>query len=131
MSIGYQFPFQVSSGSVGYFQMTNSELQAVSSNLRVLLLTNRGERPMNFDFGCNLREFLFEQASRDELGQRIADRVIQQVTRWMPFVSLVRLNVLFTEDDSAVPENSMLLKISFKLTSRPDQIETFTQLVSA
>lgn len=130
MPVGYSYPFQASSGSVGYFQMTGTQLDAVASNLRVLLLTNRGERPMNFDFGCNLREFLFEQSTRDELGQRVADRVIQQVVRWMPFVTLVTLNVLFTEDDPSVPENAMLLSLTFKLTSRPDQT-TLTQLVSA
>ena len=119
MPVGYQFPFQVSSGSVGYFQMTQTQLEATKANLKVLILTNRGERPMNFDFGCNLREFLFEQLTRDELGQKIADRIAQQVSLWMPSVSLTNLNVMFSEDESSIAENEARVFLTFKLNSSP------------
>ena len=131
MAVGYHFPFQVSSGSVGYFQMTNTEFDAIRSNIKVLLLTNWGERPMQYNFGCNLREFLFEQLHTEELGQRIADRIIQQMTKWMTFVKLVELNVIFPEDDNTIQQNSIKLKISFSLSSKPAVIETFSQTISS
>lgn len=130
MAIGYHFPFQVSSGSVGYFQMTNTEYDAIRSNIKVLLLTNWGERPMRFDFGCNLREFLFEQMRDEEAEQKIAERIMQQMSKWMPFVTLTKLNVIFPASDNSLPDNSFLISMAFKLTSKPDKVETFSQVVS-
>lgn len=130
MPIGYQFPFQISTGSVGYFEMTNSVADSVASNLRVLLLTNWGERPMNYNFGCNLREFLFEQSTREDLSQKIADRIIQQVSKWMPNVELTTLYVLLPEDDSSLPPNGLVVKIGFKVIGKNVSGE-FDQIVLA
>lgn len=127
MPIGYQFPFQQSTGSLGLMQMTSTELDAIKSNLKVLLLTNWGERPMSYDFGCNLREFLFEQLGNEETSAKIADRIMQQVNKWMPFLTLTNLNILFEQDDPAIPSNAMLIKISFILNRKTTG--TVTQLI--
>ena len=55
MAIGFSFPFQVATGSLGYFSVTEDELSAVDANLKSLLLTNWGERVMHFEFGGNLK----------------------------------------------------------------------------
>jgi len=120
MPIGFTLPFSKSSGSVGYFETTSDEMSATRENLKSLLLTNWGERAMHYNFGCNFKEFLFENVHQDELKSRIADRVASQVEMWMPFVSVTNLDVLFAEDDANVPENAVQVKIEFRLDSRPD-----------
>lgn len=129
MPIGFTLPFSASSGSVGYFETTETKLDAVTQNMRSLLLTNWGERVNRYYFGCNFREFLFENNGSDELRSKIADRILTQVEKWMPFVNIDTLNVLVPEVDSTVPENSVKVKMIFSLNSNPDLKSRFDLLV--
>jgi phage baseplate assembly protein W len=120
MPIGFVFPFTQATGSLGYFEVTRNELDAVYANIRSLLMTNWGERVNHYFMGGNLREFLFEPMRGDDLKNRVADRIISQINTWIPYVTIDELNILFPEDDSTIQENSMFIRISFRLTSKPD-----------
>lgn len=110
MSIGLTFPFSQSTGSLGYLEPTNDVVSAIQSNLRVLLMTNWGERPMRYDFGVNMREFIFEPAT-DELRGRIAERVRNQLSKRMPFLSLSELYIIFTGEQGTAVENGITVKM--------------------
>lgn len=122
--VGFTFPFARTTGSLGYLETTNDSISAVKENLRSLLLTNRGERVMHSDFGCNLSEFLFENIVGDHLREIISDRIRSQVARWMPFVSVIQLDVLFPEDNLSISEHAIGIRIEFGLSSRPDLFAT-------
>lgn len=130
MSIGFKLPFSKATGSIGYFETTDTELAAVTENLRSLLITNWGERVMHYNFGCNFREFLFENYLKEEVKQRIADRIITQVSMWLPFVSIDDLNILTNEDDALVSDNTIKIVIRFKMVNRPDFSSVLTHTVS-
>lgn len=130
MAIGLSFPFTRASGSVGYFEVTRNELDAIYANLRSLLLTNWGERVMHYFFGAHLREFQFEPLRGEELKGRIADRIISQVDTWMPYLSIEELNILFSEDDPSVAENAIFIRLRFRLNSRPDLSGVLNQPVT-
>lgn len=112
MSIGFNFPFAPATGSLGYLEVTDDVISSITANLRSLLLTNRGERVMHVDFGCNFREFIFEQKSKS-LRSRIAERVTSQVAKWMPFITMTALYVSFSDEDSSIPENGFHIHIDF------------------
>lgn len=110
MPIGVSFPFQLSTGSLGYLEVTNDVVSAIKSNVASLLSTNWGERVMHFDFGCNFREFLFEQKNQS-LRIRIADRVKSQLAKWMPFLNLVGISIYFSDSDPSVDENGFRIEL--------------------
>lgn len=126
MSIGFTVPFSRSTGSLGYFETTQDEVSAVHENLKSLLLTNWGERLMHYSFGCNLSEFLFEQIHGEELKDSIRERIIHQVERWMPFVAVDDIDVVFEEDDSSIGSNTMFVVMKFRVASRPNLSETLS-----
>ena len=130
MPIGLTLPFSKSTGSVGHFEYTDDELSAVRENLRSLLVTNWGERVMHFNFGCNLREFLFEPYTSNEVKERIADRIITQVATWLPFVSVQDLNILTKEDDLSILDNTFKIMIKFRLINRPDLSSILTHVIA-
>lgn len=103
MPISVTFPFALSTGSLGYLEPTADVVDSLKSNVRSLLMTNWGERVMHADFGCNLRQFLFEQRT-NSLRSAIAERVKSQLSRWMPFIQLAGLYVTFSEEDPAIPD---------------------------
>lgn len=126
MSIGFNFPFQLATGSLGYLEVTDDVVSAIKANVRSLLLTNRGERVMHIDFGCNLREFLFEPQTKS-LKVRIAERIKSQLARWMPYLTLTGLFVTFPDEDSAVPQNGFHIHLDLVYGNIPigaDQLFT-------
>lgn len=126
MNIGFTLPFSRSTGSLGYFEMTRDELSAVGENIKSLLLTNWGERVNHYNLGCNLIEFLFENNDVDELRERISDRIESQIAMWLPFVVIEKIKVTFPEEDSNLKDHAVLISVSFRLTSRPNLINTIT-----
>ena len=57
--VGVRFPLDHS--QEGFFYKTKTILEQAKSNMRNLLLTSKGERVMQHNFGSRLRELLFEQ----------------------------------------------------------------------
>ena len=65
--IGIGFPLGFS--NTGLFHQTKNVLEQASYNLRNLLLTSKGERVGQPDFGCELTDIIFEQEYTNELGE--------------------------------------------------------------
>lgn len=84
---------------------------------------------MQFYFGCNLKEFLFEQRN-STLASVIADRVIQQVAKWMPFLRIDSLNILFEGDLPSIPENGLAVNLVASIVSDPTKTVTLFQAVT-
>ena len=57
--IGLELPFARS--RAGLFGLTETTLEQAGHNIKNLLLTAKGDRVMQPDFGSRLRELLFEQ----------------------------------------------------------------------
>ena len=68
-AIGITLPIQI--GNVAFNQSFTTAVQ-IESNIKNLLLTKKGERLMQPDFGCGLQELLFEPNDSD-LESRIED----------------------------------------------------------
>jgi phage baseplate assembly protein W len=117
MPIGFTVPFAQSTSSVGYFYATTTDAEAALADLKSLALTNWGERPMHYELGFNLREFLFEQITA-ETAQRVDDRVRSQMARWLPFLGLKSLDIKFPNDQA------IQLVIKFFMISKPNSVET-------
>ncbi|KAA3661187.1 MAG: phage tail protein [Chloroflexi bacterium] len=79
--------------------------QNVRESIRLILLTEPGERLMREEFGCGLRQFLFEPntvATR----KLIQEQINEAIRRWEPRVKVEELIV------SADPNNLRLINIS-------------------
>lgn len=111
MSIGLTMPLARTTGSVGYFASTTTELQATYYNLKALLLTNWGERPNHFYLGCNLGEYLFAQQVA-ETRELIIQRIESQVAEYLPYITLDKVDVSFGSD------HRINIKVSFSLKDR-------------
>jgi phage baseplate assembly protein W len=64
----------------------------VRESIRLILLTEPGERLMREEFGCGLRRFLFEP-NTVTTRQLIRDRIAQAIGRWEPRVALEAVEV--------------------------------------
>ena len=114
-NINIKFPMRKS--SKGAFDMNQSTIRAVADDLRILIISNYGERPIHYDFGANLRKILFEQSPN--IKQQIIDSITSAVDKWMSFVTLQNIEV----DDNATNGTLRLNEIKVKITFLVGQLE--------
>ena len=99
----------------GFFPGTSTTLSQTSSNIRNLLLTNKGERVGQPEFGCGLLQILFEPMS-DSLLDDIKATIEEAMAIWLPHVLVSKLNVGRGEEEP----NQLIIEIEFSLTIQPD-----------
>jgi len=104
---GLGFPPRV--GADGRLAWSQGE-QNVRESIRLILLTEPGERIMREGFGCGLRQFLFEPntvATR----QLIRERITESIGRWEPRVKVQEVTVEADSDNARLAA----ITIQFKL----------------
>ena len=82
----------------------------IKQNLKMLILTNPGERVMDPNFGVGIRRYLFEVVS-DEVYAEIDSKIKQQVSLYLPYLKITR--VQFARDPNN--ENRINLKIVYSV----------------
>jgi phage baseplate assembly protein W len=117
-SIGISLPFNAS----GVFNKTFSTKDQIKSNLINLLLTYKGERIENPEFGADLPRLLFEPIS-DDTFTKIQNQIIDSVTTYMPEISL--LNIEINPD---IDRNALYVKIDYKLNISGQQDDIIIEL---
>ena len=118
-SINISFPMKHS--PQGVFQTNTTTLQAISDDLRILLLSNYGERPIHYDFGANLKRIIFEQGP--DTKQQIRDAIVSAVDKWMPALILNTIDVEDNSTNASLKLNEIKVKINFSI----GQLEGFLE----
>lgn len=114
-AIGITLPIQL--GNTGYFEQSFDTLTQVKSNFINLILTRRGERVHQPEFGCRIHEYLFEQLTPQNIeGARTS--VIDAVERWMPFLELIQFELNATSTD--IDHNRIKLYVGYRLKKSPN-----------
>jgi len=90
VAVGIMLPMTSENGSLFKLSYTTQE-QAIS-NLKNLLLTSMGERPMQPMFGTNIQKSLFEQITVTLLS-RIEQNIRRAIEYWLPYIILQDLEI--------------------------------------
>ena len=98
MATGLTPVLPLSVGDEGDFALIKDYAGLVKQNLKNLLLTVPGERPMDSNFGVGIQRFLFEP-SLDEVYGEMEDTISLQVSEYMPFIELLDIDVTPDEDN--------------------------------
>jgi phage baseplate assembly protein W len=117
IAIGVSLPFN---GPSGPFNSTYSTKDQIKSNLINLLLTNKGERVMNPEFGADLGTVLFEGIT-DDTKETIKSLISTNVSIFVPEVQLTEILV---EDAPQYNNNSVSVTVKYKMriSQNPDQV---------
>tara|TARA_Y100000310_G_C20588864_1_gene766904 strand:- start:456 stop:839 length:384 start_codon:yes stop_codon:yes gene_type:complete len=96
------------------FELITDYPTLVKQNLKMLILTNPGERMMDINFGVGLRKYLFEMNDKNTY-QDIASRIRTQVSQYMSFVEVQEIEFITPEDNRDLFPNDLRLKVIFKI----------------
>lgn len=116
IAIGVSLPFN---GPAGPFNSTYSTKDQIKSNLINLLLTSPGERIMNPQFGCNLRNTIFEGINEDLTGL-IQNIISTSVSIFVPEIELTEILVDISNPDSYTV--SVIIKYRLRISQEADQV---------
>jgi hypothetical protein len=94
------------------FGMLKRIREVIRQNLKMLILTNPGERIMDPEFGVGMKHFLFENFS-DNVYQQIDNKIREQVRIYIPDVSIRQINFYLKEPDS----NSVNFRMEYSIPS--------------
>jgi len=112
------------SDTQGDFHLSYTTLEQTKSNLRNLVLTNRGERIMHPEFGCDVWKSLFEH-NTIQLREGLKDRIEKQIGIWLPYVNVGEVSVEVGEGN----ENRLNIGITFALFNNTIDMETIAIVI--
>lgn len=116
-AINVQFPFKDSKKGY-YVELTETTQAAVKADLMHLILTNKGERYYNPNFGTKLLKFIFEP--NDTLTHATVTQDIKDtVKRYLPNLSINKVEV----KESSVSEFVATVSISYTILEGVLEIE--------
>lgn len=91
MSINIRFPIEDDLNKNRFFSMSSISKDAISSNLLLLLLTEKGTRYYMSDYGTYLVKFIFEPNDNITL-KDIEDDLKDTVRKYMPEIKIVSVS---------------------------------------
>ena len=114
-AVGVSIPFN----APNVFFQTYTTQDAIRNNLLNFFLTNQTERYLNNQFGANLRAFVFEQISSDNIGD-LKENIQSLIGQYFVNIKVDKLEVLESPDN-----NEITLQLYYNIinTGITDQVQ--------
>jgi len=117
---GISFPPRIdANGRVAWSEGT----QNIRESIKIILLTELGERLMLSEFGAGLKNFLYEP-NTVETRRLIEEQITQALNQWEPRIQLQEVNVEEDTNDS----QQAIATITYKLTATQQVIGVSVQV---
>lgn len=118
--VGVTLPLQP--GTTGHFKQSKTISEQAFSNLKNLILTSKGERVGQPNFGCDVHRIVFEpiiESTADSIEFAVRD----SVETWLPYITLHNVFVSVGDQD----DNRILLNIEYSINSEdPDSLQNIS-----
>ena len=113
--IGLVLPIRNS--NYGYFDVSTDILTQVKNNFINLIMTIKGERVNNPEFGCDIHKVIFEQNS-NLIYEKSLLAIESAVEKWMPFLELEQFEILDTKYE--IDRYILQIYVKYRLTNAPN-----------
>ena len=114
VGVGVSLPFNGNS----CFNTTFTTQEAIKSNLVNWFLTNTGERPLNPTYGGNLRQYIFEQITTENL-DFLQEDIQSQLSTYFPTVIVDDIELSTQPDYNTI---NIVIKYSVQNTNINDEL---------
>lgn len=101
------------SDSNGIFAVNYTTLSQAKDNLVNLIMTRKGERTMQPEFGCDIWLLIFEQITPDSIELEIERSIVDAVNTWLPYINVDQ--ILFDYDENDIDNHKIFLQVVFSL----------------
>ena len=118
-SINLKFPLK--SYRRGFFQGNTDTISAVRENIKILLLTLKGERVMHAEMGTNipvLQGQLFEPISRDETFENIRLEIETAIQSYLPYIRVLNIRMKTQEEEPTLGNNKIRISMTYAISDQ-------------
>ena len=118
-SINLKFPLK--SYKRGFFQGNEDTLSSIREDIKVLLLTMKGERVMHGNLGTNiplLQGQLFESITQTETFEQIRLEIEGAISTYLPFIKITSLRMVTQEEEPALGNNKLRIRMQYTLVDQ-------------
>lgn len=111
-----RLPLDYNQSNGPYTSLTDIS-DVIKQNLKMLILTNPGERIMLPNFGVGIKRTLFENKS-SSYNSLIQSKIKSQVSTYLPFININKITVSdLTENNTNFFENAVQVSIYYTVPS--------------
>jgi len=107
-TLGVKLP--ITRDDINGFTMLDNFHSTIRQNLKMIILTDPGERVMIPDFGVGIKSYLFENFNNDTYSQ-IENNIKEQVAIYLPVVNVNR--ILFNNSDDSA--NTLAISLEYTI----------------
>ena len=120
-NIAVKFPLEIDDSTGNSYKVYSiSELQQIAEqNIKMVLLTNPGEKIFNLNFGVGLRRYLFltpfeliNGIAGDPSFPPLRQFIINQLARYIPFITIHDLDI-------QAQENTLYVSFKYRINNAP------------
>jgi len=121
-NLGIKSPLELGDDRFLKMHKSGELVSMISDNLRNLMLTNKGERLGNYQFGANLKPLLFELGTESADAQAMI-RIKSNVKKYMPYINLIGFEIENVSEPADFGSSiGKLIKISFDVPALKSNI---------
>ena len=91
------------------FEQIDTLRKNIKQNLKMLLLTNPGERVMDPNFGVGVGRYLFEMVEDQSVYADIDSKIREQILLYMPFIKIQRVDFLSQNNKNKMKKHLIVL----------------------
>jgi phage baseplate assembly protein W len=117
----------MSNSNFGYFAPTKTTREAAFTNLKNLIMTMKGERPMQPEFGCDIHRVIFDPIT-DDIKPLIDGSLRDAIAEWLPYI--VVHDVIVNMEDADVDNNKIRVTLKFSVSILAHSLEELTFISS-
>jgi phage baseplate assembly protein W len=116
VAVGIKLPFN--HPNKGVFDLSYSTEEQAISNLKNLLLTNKGERLYLPTFGTGILNLLFDP-NTSEVGENLKDEISNAISFWLPYIIINNIDIQNTVNSlGANSENGISITINYRVSNQ-------------
>ena len=118
----------------GFFQGNKDTISAIREDIKILLMTVKGERVMHRNMGTSLPILdgqLFEPTQNVEVTEKIRMEIESQIEIYLPFITLESVNIFTSEDDDKLTINQVRVSMSYLVRDTQAMRDRYSFTVTA
>jgi phage baseplate assembly protein W len=108
----------------GIFPVNFTTISQAKDNLVNLIMTKKGERLMQPEFGCDIWNLIFQPIVDEDVQIQVENAIIDAVDNWLPYITIT--NIVVNTDDELKDINTFNVSLGFALSSNTNITDSVT-----
>ena len=108
----------------GIFPVNFTTISQAKDNIVNLIMTKKGERLMQPEFGCDIWNLIFQPIIDEDIQVGVENAILSALERWLPYITVT--NLAIEADDELKDTNSFRISLGFALSSNTNITDSVT-----